>query len=359
MIRDTLLTMLEGASFANAVMPWGKPGPIQLPDDPHERGRLVDAHLGGEPADVLYSPRERLPQRVHVRRLALAAFCPATDGRCRWLGVDLDAADHGPRGLADPVHAARCLAERADMAGLLSGLLIARSRGERGRHVLLILPAPVSLADAVIGVAALVADAFRVAAADRADHGTLHAFRTADGRTARPGEPGAIELIPRGSQKPEFGWPLALPAAGAFVERDGGVIVDPFADTPWTLVDAPRCDARCWSRFVAEARARLAHRSRAEAISRPAERRNPSRGTADPLERADSRTRAFLDGRASEGMRNTACFAAACNLIGVGATTAETERLVLAGAAACGLPQREARTALASAIGIMRRKGRA
>ena len=44
-------------------------------------------------------------------------------------------------------------------------------RGGRGRHVFLLLPELVALADAVIGVAALVAAAFKVAARDVAECG--------------------------------------------------------------------------------------------------------------------------------------------------------------------------------------------
>lgn len=360
MIRATLLAMLDGATVANCAMPWGKPGPIRLPDDPDARAALVDAHARGGPAEVLYCPRERASERVRVEAVALAAFCPAADGRCRWLGIDLDAADgHGSSGLADPAHAARCIAERADAAGLLSGLLVAHSRGGRGRHVFTFPPEPIPLADAVVAVAALTAMAFKVAAVDVADCGAPHAFRRADDRLASPGQSGAVELIPRGPARPALGWPLALPAAGAFAPRGGGIIIDPFTDKPTEVTTVPRCDAARWSRFMVDARFMLPRQSPGKAISRPAGTRRGGRGYIDTAPRAvDARTREFLNGRAAEGTRNAACFAAACNLLGVGYSDHDAERLLLAGAAACGLSEREARTCLASAVGALRRRGR-
>jgi hypothetical protein len=215
--RETLLALLDGADFANAMLPWGSPGPVRLPDTASERAALANAHLAGGPADVLYSPMDHDPERGHVDALALAALCPAADGLCRWLACDLDAADgHGAGGLADPAHAARCIAERADNAGLGGGLLIARSRGGAGRHVWLLLPEPTPLADAMLGLAVLVAQAFRVAVADVGDYGGAQAFRRPDGQAVQPGQAGAVELIPRGAARPSRGWALALPAAGAY-----------------------------------------------------------------------------------------------------------------------------------------------
>jgi hypothetical protein len=34
MLTKTLLAILDGSTHANGVMPWGKPGPIRLADDP-------------------------------------------------------------------------------------------------------------------------------------------------------------------------------------------------------------------------------------------------------------------------------------------------------------------------------------
>jgi hypothetical protein len=343
MIRDAVLAILDGATHANTTMPWGRFGPILLPDDPAERAALVDAHLAGGPADVLYSPAGSLPEAKRIDRLALAAFTPGADGLCRWLGLDLDATDHGPGGLADPLHAARCLAERADNAGLGSGLLAARSRGRRGIHIFLLLPAPAPLADAVLGVAALAASAFKVAAADVAD-GAPHAFRRADGAIAQPGQPGGVELLPRSTARPAIGWPLALPTPDK--------IIDPLSGQPVTLAAVPRCDAGSWQRFIDAARAML---------PKPAPRPlppEPHYHDGDPLERIDSRTRVFLDGGTPTGTRNIAAFAAACNLLGVGVLDTQAERLILDGAARCGLPEHEARAAFASAVGAIRQRGR-
>jgi hypothetical protein len=359
-IRLTLRAMLDGAAVANAVMPWGKPGPIRLPDDPTERAALVNAHVRGEPADVTYCPAGHAPSMVHVEALALAGFCPAADGRCRWLGIDLDAADgHGAGGLADPEHAAGCLVERADAAGLLSGLLVARSRGGRGRHVFVFPPEPVALADGVLALAALVASAFKIAAADADNYGAPHAFRCADGAIAEPGQAGAMELRPRGTARPALGWTLALPAAGAFAQAGGGTVLDPFTDTPCELSAVPRCDARQWARFVADARAMLPRQRPGKLDSRPVAGRSGVRWASGTGPRAlDARTHDFLEGRVSQGTRNSACFAAGCNLLGSGVSESEAERLILAGAVACELPEREARTCFASAAMAAQTKGR-
>ena len=170
---------------------------------------------------------------------------------------------------------------------------------------------------------------------------------------------GAVELVPRGTARPALGWPLALPGAGAYASKGGGVVVDPFTDQPTDLATVSRRDAGHWGRFLADARARLPGRM---ATGRPsvaqAARKPAGWGIGVPPNRIDARTRDFLGGRASQGTRNAACFAAACNLLGVGVTESEAERLILAGAATCGLSEREARTCLASAIGALRQRGR-
>ncbi len=130
-----LLALLDGATFANAMRRNGKPCRIRLPDDPESRTAIVDAHLRGAPSTLTFHANGYTPWREQVDVVALAAFCPAADGRCPWVGIDLDAADHGATGLVDPMYAARAIAERAANAGLMTGLLIARSRrgaGERG-----------------------------------------------------------------------------------------------------------------------------------------------------------------------------------------------------------------------------------
>ena len=186
----------------------------------------------GAPATLTFHADGHEPWRERVDTVVLAALSPGGDERCRWVGIDVDATDHGERGLVDPVHAMRTIAECAAEAGLTAGLLVARSRRGRGRHVFLIPPEPVSLADAVIGVAALAAAAFKVAASDVTEYDARHAFRRANGAIARPGEAGAVELLPRSTVKPPHGWALVLPGAGAFSARGGGVIVDPFEDQP-------------------------------------------------------------------------------------------------------------------------------
>ncbi len=347
-----LLAMLDGCRFANATMPWGSPGPIELPSDAATRTALVEAHIAAAPFDVVYVPAEKPAQRLRLRATSLAALCPDADGGCRWLGLDLDGDDHGASGLSDPVHAVRCIAEAADRAGLLRGLVVARSRRGRGRHVFLMLPGPAALHDAVLGVAALISAAYAVAAADVAEHGAPHAFRRADGRLANPGDSGAVELIPCSSVRPRNGWPLTLPAGGAFAASGGGVIIDPFDNTPHSLSEVPHCDHPCWMRFIADAKAR---RARKPLI--PNRRPQVTIRVNNPR-RISDRTRAFLAGEVGEGMRNVACFAASCNLIGTGVSETEAEQLILAGAAKCGLGEREARVAFASAVGTLRRRRR-
>jgi len=344
-----LLALLDGAVFAGAIRRAGKPCRIRLPDDATDRERLVEAHVRGAPATLTYHADGHDPWQERVEAVALAAVCPAADGHCRWIGIDLDATDHGERGLADPVHAARVISERTAAAGLWSGLLVARSRGGRGRHVFLIMPEPVALTDAVIGVAALTATAFEVAAADVAAYGGQHAFHCANGAIVCPGEAGAVEFVPHSTVKPRYGWALALPAAGAFRARGGGVVVDPFTNEPTHHEQIPRCEPRAWRVFIAEARAALSKRRRPADLPcrRPVLNTDQER---DPMDRIDDRTRTFLDGRTPEGARNRSAFAASANLLGCGFNENEAERLVLDGAAACGLPEREARAAFRSAV---------
>jgi len=350
-----LLAMLDGSTFANAMRDSGKPCRIQLPDDTEARLALVHAHLLGAPATLTFHAEEHPPWTEHVDAVVLAAFCPAADGRCHWLGIDLDATDHGERGLVDPVHATRVISERAANAGLDTGLLVARSRRGKGRHVFLLLPEPVGLSDAVIGVAALVAGAFAVAARDAAECGTNQAFRRISSTVARPGDAGAVELLPRSTVKPSFGWALALPTAGAYAAQGGGVVVDPFTGQPTVHDHVPRCDSEAWARFIAEARCHFTKvRPRRDrfTIKRDTNQRPV------PLDRVDSRTRDFVSGRVPEGLRNSSAFAASANLLGCGIDAGEAERLILAGAVACGLPEREAKLAFQSAVKAHTRRGR-
>lgn len=342
----TCLRLLEGCSCASALMPWGKPGPIQLPDDPGERARLVRAHLSGEPARVLFVPEGKPSQEITLPELRLFALCPGDDGLVRWLGIDLDAADgHGCDGLADPAHAQRTLAERAFEMGIGGGLLVSPSRSGRGRHVWLVLPEPTALADAVLGLAAWVAAAFHVAGAD-ADETGLHAFRTGSGSIARPGKPGAVELVPRGGERPRLGWSLALPRT----------FLDPF---DWAEADAvnPCLTIDRWQRFIGFARADLLARRPRARNTAPNRYRSPLlRSAVDPLVKAHPETLALLNGRISEGNRNGAAFRSMCNLLGLGIEPAEAALLVRTGAQGCGLPAREVEAIIKSAL---RRKGAA
>lgn len=349
----TLLALLDGATFANAIRRDGKPCRICLPGDLGSRESLVIAHLQGAPATLTFCAEGHPSWRGHVDTVALAGFCPAADGWCRWAAIDLDAADHGETGLADPMHATRAIAEAAANAGLHYGLLAARSRHGRGRHIFLMLPVPLSLHDAVIGVAALAAAAFKIAASDVTKYDAPHAFRRANGTIAQLGDSGAVELFPRATSKPAFGWALVLPASGAFTACGGGVIVDAFTDQPVELELVPRCDEFAWSLLIKEAKVALGNR-----MAPPTKMNRRSAGSTQfPIERIDERTQAFLDGRASEGARNNSAFAASTNLLGCGVEEGEAERLIMAGAAACGLPERESRAAFKSAVRTMQRKG--
>ena len=339
-----LLALLDGATFANAMRRNGKPCRIRLPDDPESRTALIGGHLLGALRTLTFHADGRNPWRERVDAVALAALCPSADGRCRWVGIDLDASDHGPQGLADPVHAVRAIAERADAAGLLSGVLVARSRRGRGRHVFLMLPEPAALNDAVIGLAALVALAFRVAASDVAECGAPHAFRCANGAIARPGGAGAIELAPRSTIKPAHGWALALPCAGAFKADGGGHIVDPFDDRPIHHDTVPRCELQPWKRLVSDNRHFMARMDRRQNTSRFKSVESAGSPQLHPL------TREYLAGQSPKGRRNTSAFAAACNLFGHGLLLHEVERRILAGANGCELPEREARSAIKSAL---------
>lgn len=352
----TLSALLDGATFANALRRSGKPCRIQLPDNSEAHDALVLTHLDGAPSTLKFQADGCEAWNEHVDAVVLAAFCPAADGLCRWLGIDLDATDHGDRGLADPVRAMRCIAERAANAGLAGGLLTARSRRGQGRHVFLLLPAPAVLLDAVIGVGALAAAAFKVAKTDTEEGSVPHAFRRTNGSTAQPGDSGAVELIPRSTDKPSYGWPLTLPGAGVFRAQGGGVIVDPFTDKPRTLEAVPRCDPQAWAEFVAEAHPQYAQSRRILSYSRPSSTRNAMKALA-PLDRVDPRTQDFIDGRVPQGSRNSAAFASSANLLGCGVSEAETERLILSGADACGLPEREARAAFRSAMKARTRGG--
>lgn len=332
--------ILDGSTFATARMPWGghKPGPIRLPDDRDDYERLVGAHLLAHAATVDFCPADEAPSRVRVDPTVLAGLCPAADGLCRWVAIDLDGTSHGPGGLLDPIRAARAIVQAGREHGL--DLLAVRSGSGSGVHVWALLESPAPLADAVLGISRLVAEGLW---ADR------DGFATGTGATAKLGAAGCVELIPKSTDRPPKGWPLSLPFSGAARVRGGGHAIDPMTGGPVELADVPVCDPATWRAFVAGARRRLPRPK-----PRPAPRVRP--GDRDPLANLDGQTADFLAGRVEQGGRNRAAFAAACSLLGRGVPQLDTERLIFEAAAACGLPAREARTVFASACGAMRAK---
>ena len=349
--RDVLveicLRLLDGQTRANAMMPWAKPGPIHVPDDPHGRRALVRAHISGSPSHVAYAPAHGSWQSIRVEQVVLFALCPGADALTRWFVVDLDAAHgHGSGGLVDPAHAAKCLAERVDSFGLVDGLVVASSRGGKGRHVWMIFDAPVSLADAVVGVGRLAAQAYLIAERDVHEYHCDHAFRCANGTIAHPGQSGAFELVPHSDEVPPLGWAMVMPAAGAFTACGGGILLDPFADKPIKLRHIPRCNPAAWASLVEQMKPPPASKSVKSGPCRQQVRDD------DPLNRLDPRTRAFLDGQVVDG-RNDALFAATCNMIGLGIETHDAENLAIAGASACRLPERETRSTIRSAMRTM------
>lgn len=324
--RDVLveicLRLLDGHTHASALMPWRTPGPIRWPDDPCERRVLVQAHIAGSPSRITYVPADGPRRIIDVDGLVLFALCPRPDGRCPWLAIDLDAAvGHGSGGLVDPTYAARCIAERADAFGLFDGLIVARSRSGKGYHNWLVFAEPIPLADAVVGVGMLAAHGWLATDRDVHDYGCEHAFRCADGTIARPGKPGAFELMPHSSSAPRLGWSMVLPGAGVFAASGGGVIVDAFSGKPTELRDAPSCNPTAWAALVETARCTAT-------IPRRPCRPPTSVSSRDPLDRLDTRTQAFIDGQVDAG-RNDALFAATCNMIGVGMDPHRAVRLAM------------------------------
>lgn len=355
---DCLLALLDGATFANALRRNGKPCRIRWPGDLESRRALIDAHIRGAGSNLTFVGDGHDPWQEQVDAVVLAAFCPGSDGLCRWVAIDLDATDHGKSGLADPVQAARTIAERADHAGLLSGHFVASSRGGRGRHVFLIPPEPVELNEAVIAVAALVASAFRVAARDVSEYEGLHAFRTGNGAIANPGDAGAVEFFPRSTTKPPQGWALTSPASGAFRDGGGGVFLDPFEDKTVELECVPRCGPRAWSTLVAEARAALVARTRTHVPRYRSQSAHRTKTARSPIDRIDPRSRDFLNGATPDGSRNNAAFVASANLLGCGVDPHEAKAMILEGASTCGLPEREASAAFESAFKTINQKRR-
>lgn len=344
LVPRLLLTMLAGSKFANIVRMNGRPCRIQLPSAQNELDTLIRAHISGKPATLTFVAGGYRNWKEEVDAVALFAFCPRVDHRCGWMGIDLDAADHGLSGLVDPKLAAKQIAESAHASGLGGGLLVASSRGGRGRHVFIVFENPVTLEDAVIGLAALVADAFKTATQHAAEENCPHTFQCISGEMPRPGDAGSLELIPRSTTKPQFGWSLALPAAGRFARQGGGIILDPFADQPIQINRIPRCDSDAWAKHLMLARWKLRNSE-----SHNSRKKRNQWTSVRPLDRISAQTKAFLDGRTREGARNRSAFAASANLLGCSVDAKVAEELIVSGALACGLPEREARAAFESA----------
>lgn len=345
-----LLELLEVSSHAGVMLPWGRPGPIELPDNEAERRELALAHIQGRQATVVYAPANTVPKRMTVDPLVLFAYAPASDGKCRWIGIDLDSCDgHGSSGLVDAVRAAACIAGHCDAIGLLNGLVIARSRSGRGRHAWLVPPYPVSLDDAVIAVGGIAALGMELATRDENDRGLPHAFLCGNGSKAIPGRSGSVELIPHSTERPPRGWSLLLPCSGAFKNVDGGAIVDPFTSPSVhaELREVPCCPDEWWRTCISELRAEIEHRT---PLSNKPNSPRPPANPRSAIQRVDPRTRVFLEGRCPPGERDRSLFIAVCNMIGVGMAVTEVESLALQGAAACGLPDREARATIRSAL---------
>jgi hypothetical protein len=341
---NILRRLLDGSDFAAAMMPWQTFGPIRFADD-DERRALIDAHLRGSSAVVTFAPLDKPYKRIKLDALQLAAYTPRADSFCGWIAFDLDGDSHGAGGLCNPDRAASCIAERADAAGVLPGLLIVKSRSGVGRHVWLILSEPIPLDEACIGAAALAVHARRIADRDALDFPELpHAFACHTGQIASVGQSGAFEVFPRANERPARGYPLVLPFGGVAAKRGGGMALDVFSQ-PARLIEpsaVPVCDGAAWRRLINETRAELARRTRWT-------RHAPVRRTSTRDRRLDPRTQQLIDGSLPEGQRNRAAYFAYRDLIRSGASVGEAEHLIVAGAVRCGLSKREAESTVQSA----------
>lgn len=344
---DILRRLLDGSEYAAAIMPWGSFGPIRLPDDSAGRDELVRCHLAGSPASVRFAPMGKTEQRIRVDALQLGAYTPRANGTCGWIAYDLDGNSHGQAALCEPDRAAAAIAERASAAGLWSGVLIVKSRSGSGRHIWIILPDAVPIADACIGAAGLAARARRIADADAADNPDRpHAFLTRAGQIATVGQAGAFEVSPKSVERPARGYAMALPLGGVAAKRGGGIAVDVFEHPTRNIEPAavPVCDAWAWQRLIAETRAELSAKQRARR-----RQRQPLRREGPRPDRLDPRTQQLIDGTLPEGGRNKAAYFGYRDLIRSGLAATEAERLIVSGAERCGLARREAETTLRSA----------
>ena len=344
-VLETMSRLLDGATYAVARRPDGKPCPILWPDDAAGREALIRAHYAGSRATVTFAAGSRT-WRAEVPSLELAAYAPAAEGLTRSIAVDLDGPTHGAGGLADPAHAARVIAERAENAGLAGGLIVAESRSGDGRHVWLVLPGPTELCDAALGLGALVASAFAVATRDAHETGAPHAFATVAGPAAVPGQAGAVELFPPSTQRPTRGWSLRLPFYRGLFVAERLCPFRPGSAGRLMLNSVPAMDPGAWARWVDDARRELTRKRAFKAASVPAVERERAGQGGKP----SARTQAFLDGRAEPGSRNAECFAAAANLAGLGWPAGLIRGAILSGAERCGLPRGETEACIASAL---------
>ena len=106
----------------------------------------------------------------------------------------------------------------------------------------------------------------------------------------------------------------------------------------------PRCDGQARRCFVTENRHAL------DRIQRRHDWRYPRCTDPPRPQRLHPLTAEFLAGQTPTGRRNTAAFAAACNLLGNGLPLHEVECQILHGARGCELPEREAHSAIQSAL---------
>jgi hypothetical protein len=337
-LESVLTRMLAGCEFASCQMPWGRPGPIRLPESEDARFDLTRSHLKGGPATVFYTPAKGPCEEVDLKETRLFCLCPATDRRCRWVGIDLDGVNHGNDGLVDPLHTVRTFASAAEELGLLDGLMVAPSRSGVGRHLFLLLPSPTSLADAVLGLAAWTAHAWRIADRDVTDYDGQHAFRNSEGIPSQPGQAGAIELIPRSDAPPPLGWSLALPRE----------FNDPFTDHKVEIKSDISCSTDAWSTLIEQTR-RL--RRPQSLRSRPERRLPHSRKRIDGASKElHPDTVDFLNGNTPVGRRNQSLFATVCNLLGHGMDATEVEKFALDAGINNGLSHREAVATIQSAL---------
>lgn len=340
------LSFVVGCPLASARR-GGKWCPIELPANPNERQRLIVAAIEGKPFEVKFTAEGVTPWLERVNNLELAVFNPNGDGLVVWIAIDLDSMHgHGPNGLGDTLRAVRCIASAADLLGLFPGCVFARSRSGRGWHIFLLLPRPVPLTESVLGLSALIATAYDLAASDVEDGdgepARPHAFLNGYGKIAEPGASGAVELIPKSDSQPRLGWAIAMPRQAWC----------PFDNRPIELVVMPRCPAEAWDTLIREALATLPLEIPKQTV---ACRRSVS--DVDPLGRLPQRVKDFLARGAAQGNRDSELFAAACSMFGYGMDGQQIESLIIEAAQRCDPPfdERTARAKVASARRTVRR----